>query len=288
MTKKRKQPTLEETLDRPWCFYCERDFDDQKVLASHQKAKHFRCKNCNRRLNTIGGRLLSRSPQLCAANEFTIGLAVHLSQVHKENLDAVEDALPNRNNIQLEIFGMEGVPQDIIDQHRQRIIREYTELHGHRQSTNNQGAANASKKPKIETKEEIKARLAAFKAKKAAGELPGSAANGSETPTQVEVEKPTLVVPYDHGPGGPQSPAPFVWYCAQPSQLILTVLHSKVGFPDSHIPPPQDTSKCISLAPNSSLQVSSLPDTSLLTNPMDRDIMARLCSRNRSRNKICI
>jgi hypothetical protein len=56
MGKKRKAyPNVEEVLARPWCYYCERDFDDLKILISHQKAKHFKCDKCNRRLNTAGG-----------------------------------------------------------------------------------------------------------------------------------------------------------------------------------------------------------------------------------------
>ena len=35
----------------------ERDFDDLKILISHQKAKHFKCERCGRRLNTAGGKL---------------------------------------------------------------------------------------------------------------------------------------------------------------------------------------------------------------------------------------
>ena len=67
---------------RPWCWYCEREFEDEKgaptyyssysvenlpfpVLMQHQKAKHFKCNMCPRRLNTAGG------------------LAVHIQQVHK-------------------------------------------------------------------------------------------------------------------------------------------------------------------------------------------------------------
>jgi hypothetical protein len=53
--KKRGHPDLEELLARPWCYYCERDFDDLKILISHQKAKHFKCERCGRRLNTAGG-----------------------------------------------------------------------------------------------------------------------------------------------------------------------------------------------------------------------------------------
>ena len=54
--KKRHHPDVEEIITRPWCYYCERDFDDLKILISHQKAKHFKCERCGRRLNTAGGR----------------------------------------------------------------------------------------------------------------------------------------------------------------------------------------------------------------------------------------
>jgi hypothetical protein len=71
--KKRGHPDVEELLARPWCYYCElpplppincfltsrageRDFDDLKILISHQKAKHFKCERCGRRLNTAGGK----------------------------------------------------------------------------------------------------------------------------------------------------------------------------------------------------------------------------------------
>ncbi|GAA6037210.1 hypothetical protein JCM8097_008622 [Rhodosporidiobolus ruineniae] len=75
-----------------WCWYCDRTFEDQRVLLSHQKAKHFRCSLCPRRLNTAGG------------------LAVHLDQVHKVGTDKIENALPGRDSFDIEIYGMEGVP----------------------------------------------------------------------------------------------------------------------------------------------------------------------------------
>ncbi len=53
--KKRHHPDVEEVLSRPWSYYCERDFDDLKILINHQKAKHFKCERCGRRLNTAGG-----------------------------------------------------------------------------------------------------------------------------------------------------------------------------------------------------------------------------------------
>ena len=55
--KRRNHPNLDELLGRAWCYYCERDFEDLKLLISHQKAKHFKCERCGRRLNTAGGML---------------------------------------------------------------------------------------------------------------------------------------------------------------------------------------------------------------------------------------
>ncbi|KAJ3830229.1 hypothetical protein F5878DRAFT_175422 [Lentinula raphanica] len=100
--KKNKQIIL------PWCWYCEREFEDEKVLMQHQKAKHFKCNMCPRRLNTAGG------------------LAVHIQQVHKlepENLPRIENALPGRDGYEVEIFGMEGIPApDVADYKRRKEI----------------------------------------------------------------------------------------------------------------------------------------------------------------------
>ena len=70
MGRKRKKAnqTIQAKLNRPWCFYCDRDFDDEKILVHHQRAKHFKCLHCNRRLGSAAG------------------MAAHMLQVHKENL----------------------------------------------------------------------------------------------------------------------------------------------------------------------------------------------------------
>lgn len=73
--------------------YCNREFDDEKILVQHQKAKHFKCSICYKKLYT--------GP----------GLAIHRMQVHKEALDKIPNALPNRNNTDIEIYGMEGIPE---------------------------------------------------------------------------------------------------------------------------------------------------------------------------------
>ncbi|KAG1732604.1 hypothetical protein EDD22DRAFT_373576 [Suillus occidentalis] len=141
MAKKKNKQII-----RPWCWYCEREFEDEKVLMQHQKAKHFKCNMCPRRLNTAGG------------------LAVHIQQVHKlepENLPRIENAMPGRDGYEVEIFGMEGIPApDVADYKRRKEI----EL----------GLAAGSisqpqpKRPKIEkrplSEDELKAQLEAHKA----------------------------------------------------------------------------------------------------------------------------
>ncbi|KAF7562472.1 hypothetical protein G7046_g1661 [Stylonectria norvegica] len=172
--KKRGHPDVEEILGRAWCYYCERDFEDLKLLISHQKAKHFKCDRCGRRLNTAGG------------------LSVHLNQVHKETLTQVENALPNRQGLEVEIFGMEGIPQEILDQHRNRIIQNYYQAQEDRRiATGNplpgQSKENSRKRLKIETPEELKQRLEAHRAqKKAAPTLTGAegVAPSSGSPAQ--------------------------------------------------------------------------------------------------------
>ncbi|KAK9854704.1 hypothetical protein MYU51_003947 [Penicillium brevicompactum] len=170
MGKKRRGPSLEEILERPWCYYCERDFDDLKILISHQKAKHFKCERCGRRLNTAGG------------------LSVHLSQVHKEQLTEVDNALPNRMGLEVEIFGMEGIPDEVLKSHQQRVATQFQQEELQRQAdTGNPPAGSAAsgqpaKKPKIEATSDLKKRLAEHKAKRAAQAL-GGASSGDVTPT---------------------------------------------------------------------------------------------------------
>lgn len=42
-------------------------------------------------------------------------------QVHKETIDKVPNSIPNRSNIEIEIFGMDGIPpEDLKDHERQK------------------------------------------------------------------------------------------------------------------------------------------------------------------------
>ena len=84
----RERETVEDLLERPWCYYREKDLDDVNILQTHQREKHFACENgCTRKLNTASG------------------LQVHTQQVHKKTITQIRDALPGREDPGVEIFG---------------------------------------------------------------------------------------------------------------------------------------------------------------------------------------
>lgn len=142
-----------------------------------------------------------------------------MSQVHKENLETIENALPDRSIPNIEIFGMEGIPDEVIQRHNQRVITEYHEnQESRRAATGNPppGTAegNPSKRPKIEDSSDMKARLAAFKAKKAAGEVAGQT-SGNDTPTGAGQAVKSEDVS--------NSPAPFVSLDNRATQILADI-----------------------------------------------------------------
>lgn len=117
------------------------------------------------------------------------GLSVHMNQVHKESLSHVENALPNRQGLDVEVFGMEGVPEDIKEQHKQRIVQNYWAAQDERfKATGNPppGQGRPSKKIKIETPEELKRRFAEFRAKKVAAKAAGTTVAAIAPPAAVQ------------------------------------------------------------------------------------------------------
>eukprot|EP00834_Sanchytrium_tribonematis_P002089 NODE_58_length_28395_cov_1.465720.p18 type:complete len:205 gc:universal NODE_58_length_28395_cov_1.465720:22500-21886(-) len=81
----------------PFCYYCDRDFTDEKILIQHQRAKHFKCQECQKRLNTA------------------TALSLHYLSVHKREMTSVPFSLPDRCKTDLEIHGLEGVPFALIE-----------------------------------------------------------------------------------------------------------------------------------------------------------------------------
>lgn len=41
-------------------------------------------------------------------------------QVHKETIDKVPNSFPNRSNIEIEIFGMDGIPAEDLKEHERQ------------------------------------------------------------------------------------------------------------------------------------------------------------------------
>jgi hypothetical protein len=102
---------------------------------------------------------------------------VHLNQVHKETLNQVENALPNRQGLDVEIFGMEGIPHEILEQHRNRIVQNFYQAQEDRRiATGNPIPGHGKppkKKVKIEAPGELKSRFAEHRARIAAAKAAG-------------------------------------------------------------------------------------------------------------------
>lgn len=114
-----------------------------------------------------------------------------MNQVHKETLSHVENALANRQGLDVEIFGMEGVPEDVKKQHEERIVKNYFDAQRERfEATGNPppGEGRPTKKIRVESPEELKKRFAEFRANKAAGKTQGS--NGAPAAAPGAVQSP--------------------------------------------------------------------------------------------------
>jgi hypothetical protein len=110
-----------------------------------------------------------------------------MNQVHKETLTMVDNSLPNRQGLEVEIFGMEGIPEDVAQAHNQRIITGFYQAEAERRAaTGNPGPGGAqggsqTKKPKFESPADLKKRLAEHKARKAE-QAAGGTSSGRNTP----------------------------------------------------------------------------------------------------------
>jgi len=88
----------EYTYLKPFCYFCDKAFNNELVLHQHMKAKHFRCPNCNKKFSTASS--------MCS----------HSAQVHKQTVSKVQNAIPGRDSVELNIFGMQGVPRHFVEE----------------------------------------------------------------------------------------------------------------------------------------------------------------------------
>ena len=121
-----------------------------------------------------------------------------MTQVHKETLTAIENALPNRSNLDVEIFGMEGIPTDIVASHNQRVVTQFAQAEAERRAATGNpapgaGGSSGVKKPKFESPADLKKRLAEHKAKVAAEEAAGiSSGNGTPISAGLDSQSPAV------------------------------------------------------------------------------------------------
>ena len=120
-----------------------------------------------------------------------------MNQVHKENLTHVENAIGGRQGLDIEIFGMEGVPAEIIDQHNQQVTQKHFAEEAERaRLTGNpvrglyaNGQAPPNKRKKVnESLEEIEERANKFRHDRQNGILPAP-------PVEVTQPNPVRILP---------------------------------------------------------------------------------------------
>ncbi|CAL1132812.1 unnamed protein product [Cladocopium goreaui] len=86
----------------PFCYYCDREFDDVKTLVHHQRTKHFCCGECGRTFGSV------------------TSLRVHMLNSYKKSLKEVPHAMSGRENPDVVVHGMDGLPQDILEERIQK------------------------------------------------------------------------------------------------------------------------------------------------------------------------
>lgn len=90
----------------PFCHYCDKEFENANILLQHQKNRHFACRQCNRKFSTAAS------------------LATHMSQVHGSTLMKVPNAMAKRDKVDLNVYGMEGVPAEVIEDRLRRKVQK--------------------------------------------------------------------------------------------------------------------------------------------------------------------
>ena len=93
---------------KPFCYYCDKEFENANILLQHQKNKHFACRNCSRKFSTAAS------------------MCTHVLQVHKIVMEKVLNAKAGRDQLDINVYGMEGVPAEVIEErlhHKQQRKR---------------------------------------------------------------------------------------------------------------------------------------------------------------------
>lgn len=91
---------------KPFCYYCDREFNSVKELVLHQRTKHFACGECGLKFDTV------------------TGLRVHMLNAYKKTMKEVPNAMTGRENPDVVVHGMEGLPKTILEEKTKKSLEE--------------------------------------------------------------------------------------------------------------------------------------------------------------------
>ena len=105
----------------PWCYYCGREFSDERVLGSHQRSKHFKCGSCDRLCNSLPAMrhhaLKAHGENVLKARHSRGGIRLAFLRPRPLSLARclrlcrqVPNARPNRESVEVSVVGMVGIP----------------------------------------------------------------------------------------------------------------------------------------------------------------------------------
>jgi len=94
---------------KPFCYYCDREFDTVKTLITHQRTKHFNCAECGLKFDTV------------------TGLRVHMLNAYKKTMKEVPNAMAGRENPDIVVHGMEGLPKGLVEERTRKALADKAE-----------------------------------------------------------------------------------------------------------------------------------------------------------------
>merc|ERR1711920_83696 len=197
--------------------------DTTKNLLAHQRIKHFNCGECGAKFDTV------------------TGLRVHMLNAYKKTMKEVPNCIPGRENPDIVVHGMEGLPKGILEEKTQKAMAEKAERDQVRAE---------------ETRERLKA--LGKDDKEAGGEVPPPPRDEPASKVKVPVPAPAVVMP--------QIPAqPTASSRAQPYQLPPPGMQARPAAGTDPEPMPQLSPSVMALlsggapAGPSSEQVTTVP-----------------------------
>jgi len=96
---------------RWWCYYCDTRHEGELQLIQHQRHKHFLCRLCDPK--SYGRNCLSLS-----------GLISHVRRSHRQEITEVPGAIEGRRSTDVEVSGMNGIPDQALDAFEERLAEE--------------------------------------------------------------------------------------------------------------------------------------------------------------------